>query len=385
VASLLSSLSIIAAMAGLGAFFAPGRAGWIAGLGAGVFIVFLEALVGRRPTGNVTGGALGLLAGLLAAALASSALPNTGSEWALARVAAVIGLGWLGASLGARGRFGLLSSGVFRPSPFAEGPPPEAAIPVSASASDAQGREPPKILDTSVIIDGRIAEIADTGFISGPFVVPQFVLRELQQVADSSEPLKRNRGRRGLDVLQRLQKGPVGVEIVDRDFPEIREVDLKLIELSIHMRGRIVTNDFNLNKVAQVRGVKILNVNDLSNCLRPIVLPGEPMQIFVSKEGKEAGQGVGYLDDGTMVVVEGGRKALGRTIDVTVTTVLQTAAGKMIFVRWPEAPADDLSRKDTKPVLRRATDRVEGPTRGSGEILPRGPSALPPAAGEHGS
>ena len=190
--------------------------------------------------------------------------------------------------------------------------------------------------------------------MEGPLVIPQFVLAELQQVADSSDPLKRNRGRRGLDMLQRIQKNPVtAIQIVDTDFADVKEVDLKLIELAIRTEGKIVTNDFNLNKVAQLRGVKILNINDLANCLRPLVLPGEPMRIFVSKEGKEHGQGVGYLDDGTMVVVEGGRRALGRTIDVNVTTVLQTAAGKMIFVRWPDAPAEELSRKDTRPVLRR--------------------------------
>ena len=205
-----------------------------------------------------------------------------------------------------------------------------------------------------MIIDGRIAEIADAGFMEGSLVIPQFVLVELQQVADSSDPLKRNRGRRGLDMLQRIQKNPVvAIQVVDTDFPDVKGVDLKLIELAIKTEGKIVTNDFNLNKVASLRGVKILNINDLANCLRPLVLPGEPMRIFVSKEGKEHGQGVGYLDDGTMVVVEGGRRALGRTIDVNVTTVLQTAAGKMIFVRWPEAPPDEFSRKDARPVMRR--------------------------------
>ncbi len=197
-----------------------------------------------------------------------------------------------------------------------------------------------KILDTSVIIDGRIADICETGFLDGTLVVPQFVLRELQQVADSSDSLKRNRGRRGLDILQKIQKmAGVHVQIVETDFPEVREVDLKLIELARKISGKIVTNDFNLNKVAQLRGVAVLNINELANSLKPVVLPGEVLRVFVIKEGKEQGQGVAYLDDGTMVVVDQGRKALGRTIEVTVTSVLQTTAGKMIFCRWAEAAA----------------------------------------------
>jgi len=172
--------------------------------------------------------------------------------------------------------------------------------------------------------------------------VPQFVLRELQQVADSSDSLKRNRGRRGLDILQRVQKmSHVQVQIVETDFPEVREVDLKLIELAKRLSAKIVTNDFNLNKVAQLRGVAVLNINELANSLKPVVLPGEVLRVFVLKEGKEAGQGVAYLDDGTMVVVDQGKKALGRTIEVTVTSVLQTTAGKMIFCRWPEGLVPD--------------------------------------------
>lgn len=199
-----------------------------------------------------------------------------------------------------------------------------------------------KILDTSVIIDGRIADICETGFVEGTLVVPQFVLRELQQVADSSDSLKRNRGRRGLDILQKVQKmAQVHVQIVETDFPEVREVDLKLIELARRMTGKIVTNDFNLNKVAQLRGVQVLNINELANSLKPVVLPGELMRVFILKEGKESGQGVGYLDDGTMVVVDQGRRAMGRTIEVAVTSVLQTTAGKMIFCRWPEAASEE--------------------------------------------
>ena len=200
-----------------------------------------------------------------------------------------------------------------------------------------QSKKSYKVLDTSVIIDGRIADIAETGFLDGSLVIPQFVLRELQLVADSADSLKRNRGRRGLDVLQRLQKtAAIQIQIVEDDFPTIREVDLKLIELAKLYEGKIITNDFNLNKVAQLQGVEVLNINELANSLKPIVLPGEGMRVFVLKEGKEYNQGVAYLDDGTMVVVDNARKAIGKTIDVSVTSVLQTTAGKMIFGKWDE-------------------------------------------------
>jgi uncharacterized protein YacL len=203
-----------------------------------------------------------------------------------------------------------------------------------------QGKRSYKILDTSVIIDGRIADIAETGFLDGIMVIPQFVLRELQLVADSADSLKRNRGRRGLDVLQRLQKtASPQIQIVEDDFPAVREVDLKLIELAKVYEGKIITNDFNLNKVAQLQGVAVLNINELANSLKPIVLPGEIMRVFILKEGKEYNQGVAYLDDGTMVVVDNARKMIGKTIDVSVTSVLQTTAGKMIFGKWDERSA----------------------------------------------
>ena len=194
-----------------------------------------------------------------------------------------------------------------------------------------------KILDTSVIIDGRIADIAETGFLDGTMVIPQFVLRELQLVADSADSMKRNRGRRGLDILQRLQKMvELNVQILEDDFPHIREVDMKLIELAKTYDCKIVTNDFNLNKVAQLHGVEVLNINELANALKPIVLPGEIMRVFILKEGKEYNQGVAYLDDGTMVVVDNAKKMISKTIDITVTSVLQTTAGKMIFGRFDE-------------------------------------------------
>ena len=193
------------------------------------------------------------------------------------------------------------------------------------------------ILDTSVIIDGRIADIAETGFVDGSLAIPQFVLRELQLVADSADSLKRNRGRRGLDVLQRLQKTPhLNVQILEEDFPNVRDVDMKLIELGKAYGCKIVTNDFNLNKVAQLHGVEVLNINELANALKPVVLPGEIMRVFILKEGKEYNQGVAYLDDGTMVVVDNARKMISKTIDISVTSVLQTTAGKMIFGRFDE-------------------------------------------------
>ena len=189
-----------------------------------------------------------------------------------------------------------------------------------------------RILDTSVIIDGRIADVCETGFLDGTLVIPQFVLKELQLVADSADSLKRNRGRRGLDILQKIQKmSGMDVMISDIDFPEVREVDLKLIELARSLQGKIVTNDFNLNKVAQLRGVEVLNINELANALKPVVLPGEFMKVFILKEGKEYNQGVAYLDDGTMVVVDNGRKLIGQRVDVVVSSVIQTNAGKMIF------------------------------------------------------
>ncbi|MGA2267412.1 MAG: PIN domain-containing protein [Bryobacteraceae bacterium] len=210
-----------------------------------------------------------------------------------------------------------------------------------------------KILDTSVIIDGRIADIAETGFLDGVLVIPQFVLRELQLVADSADSMKRNRGRRGLDILQRIQKmAHLTVQIVEEDFPHVRDVDMKLIELAKIYDCKVITNDFNLNKVAQLHGVEVLNINELANSLKPIVLPGETMRVFILKEGKEYNQGVAYLDDGTMVVVDNAKKMISKTIDIAVTSVLQTTAGKMIFGKFDErvhAPAASVEKHD-RPV-----------------------------------
>lgn len=192
----------------------------------------------------------------------------------------------------------------------------------------------PKVLDTSVIIDGRIFDICQTGFVEGPLVIPNFVLDELRHISDSSDSLKRNRGRRGLDILNKIQKElAIEVQIWEGDFPKIAEVDSKLLKLSQTLNGKVVTNDYNLNKVAEVQGVPVLNINELSNAIKPVVIPGEEMTVEVVKDGKESSQGVAYLDDGTMIVVEGGKKHMGLTICVLVTSVLQTAAGRMIFAK----------------------------------------------------
>jgi uncharacterized protein YacL len=202
----------------------------------------------------------------------------------------------------------------------------------------------PKILDTSVIIDGRIADICETGFLEGPLIVPQFVLKELQHIAGSSDTLKRNRGRRGLDILQRMQKDVAhAVRIVDHDFPNIRDVDAKLVVLGKTLKGKVLTNDFNLNKVAELQGVPVLNINQLANAVKPVVLPGEVMSVYVLKEGKEYGQGVAYLDDGTMVVIDNARKYLSKHVEVSVTSVLQTTAGRMIFSRLKEDATRDVA------------------------------------------
>ncbi len=201
----------------------------------------------------------------------------------------------------------------------------------------------PKLLDTSVIIDGRIADICETGFIEGKFIIPQFILQELQHISDSADGLKRARGRRGLDILNHIQKKiDIDVTIVEEDFPHIKEVDAKLVELGKKLGAKILTNDLNLNKVAELQGVHVLNINDLSNALKPVVLPGETIRVFVLKEGKETGQGVAYLDDGTMVVVDNAKRCIGKNVDVIVTSVLQTSAGRMIFTRVKEESDRDV-------------------------------------------
>jgi uncharacterized protein YacL len=224
-----------------------------------------------------------------------------------------------------------------------------------------------KVLDTSVIIDGRVADIAEALFLDGTVIIPQFVLRELQLVADSADPLKRQRGRRGLEVLQRIQKMPhLDVQIAEDDFPQIADVDMKLIEMAKRYNAKVVTNDFNLNKVATLQGIEIMNVNLLANALKPVVLPGEIMRVFILREGKEYNQGVAYLDDGTMVVVDGARKMINKTIDISVTSVHQTTAGKMIFGRY-----DERGEQTPRPVSPAPAESQHGTGASGGEHPPR--------------
>ncbi len=195
------------------------------------------------------------------------------------------------------------------------------------------------LLDTSVIIDGRISDICKTHFMSGKFILPRFVLKELQLISDSSDPLKRNRGRRGLDVLNKIKTNPnMQVKIHEMDFPELNTVDAKLVKMAQVIGGKVFTNDYNLNKVAEIQGIKVLNINELANALKPVVMPGEMMTVKIIKEGKEHDQGIAYLDDGTMVVVDNGRRRIGQTFNVTITSVLQTQAGRMIFAKMGDEP-----------------------------------------------
>jgi uncharacterized protein YacL len=309
------------------------------GLAVALGIVAAEARLRDAAVTNLLGGLLGFAVGLTIAKAIGTALfwadtANTKVRFLHGLI--IVVLPYLGVVLGAR------KGEWLEPAKFL------------SLFRDARPQKRYRILDTSVIIDGRVAEIVETGFLDGTLVVPQFVLKELQMVADSSDALKRNRGRRGLDILHRIQK-MAGVEVVisDLDFPRIKEVDLKLIELARTLLGRIVTNDFNLNKVAQLRGVEVLNINELANSLKPVVLPGEVMSVFILKEGKEYNQGVAYLDDGTMVVVDNARTRIGRNLDVVVTSVLQTTAGRMIFGRHADAssavdPADRHERSDAR-------------------------------------
>ena len=287
------------------------------GVAAAALIFAVELQLRRRELMVVLGGCLGLLLGAATAAVVGSLLPLDDMRWlppAAWRGFLFLLFGYAGLALGATRGEGF-TLGRLR----------------SAWRSDGQ-LHMFKILDTSVIIDGRIADVCETGFLDGTLVVPQFVLRELQYIADSQDSMKRNRGRKGLEILQRIKKGPgTKVIISETDFPAVKEVDLKLIELAKQISGKIITNDFNLNKVAELRGVQVLNINMLANSLKPVVLPGEPMKVFILKEGKEPNQGVGYLDDGTMVVVDNAKRHIGRNIDITVTSVLQTTAGKMFF------------------------------------------------------
>jgi uncharacterized protein YacL len=323
----LIRILFVALFSGVCFFLHPfGMTGWqgalTGALAAAAVIVFelrVRALSLRRLIGAVAGSVLGILGAAMFCVVLRSAL-TPGPNSAAVQIFVLLLMTYVGLLVGTN-KGELLN-------PLALG---------TVFSGERPTRRSAKVLDTSVIIDGRIADIAEAGFIDGMMVVPEFVLRELQTVADSTDSSKRQRGRRGLDMLQRMQSNNnIQVQIVPDDFPSIREVDLKLLELAKKWEAKVVTNDFNLNKVAHLHHVEVLNINDLANALKPVVLPGERMNVLILKEGKEYNQGVGYLDDGTMVVVDHARKMIGKAVEISVTSVLQTASGKMIFGKVDE-------------------------------------------------
>lgn len=294
----------------------------------GRMMAWFETALQKTPIQDLVVGAVGLIIGLIIASLLGATLSRIPFIGGYLPLVCSLLFGYLGLSVGVKKkeellsllsslRFGKDKDRIHRSDPL-------------ASAR----RATCKILDTSVIIDGRIADIVQTGFIEGTIIIPSFVLEELRHVADSSDILKRNRGRRGLDILNKIQKETkIPVEFPDWDTDEVTEVDDKLVKIAQHYKGMVITNDFNLNKVAELKGVQVLNINDLANAVKPVVLPGEEMLVSVIKDGKESGQGVGYLDDGTMIVIDGGRRYIGQNVGVLVTSVLQTSAGRMIFAK----------------------------------------------------
>jgi uncharacterized protein YacL len=287
-------------------------------------IKWVEEKLQRTPLADILGGTIGMVIGLLVAYLLAPTMHVIPVVGLSVQFFVSILLAYLGLRIGFTKREDLVSL-------FA------GKLVMKDRDKDKKGAlksGEAKLLDTSVIIDGRIADLVQTGFLDGVLIIPSFVLEELQHIADSSDVLKRNRGRRGLDVLNRIQKElKVKVQITEIDFDDIQEVDSKLVRLAKQMHGKVVTNDFNLNKVCELQGVAVLNINDLANALKPIVLPGEELNVQVIKDGKEYNQGVAYLDDGTMIVIEGGREHIGGKCDVLVTSVLQTSAGRMIFAK----------------------------------------------------
>lgn len=290
----------------------------------------LEESIQKIPFSDVVLGSIGLVVGLLMAFLISQIFYQIDIPY-FANIISVLlylMLGYLGAMVPLKRKDDIANMSVsFKKS----GSSVNKEKPI---LKNVKSKSKPKVLDTSVIIDGRIADICETGFMEGPLIIPEFVLGELQYIADSSDNLKRKRGRRGLDVLNRIQK-EIDIEVIisEKDFDDIAEVDMKLLKLGKILKGKVVTNDYNLNKVAEFHGVEVLNINELANAVKPVVLPGEIMYADIIKEGKEPGQGVAYLDDGTMIVIEGGKKHLDKHAEVEVSSVLQTAAGKMIFAK----------------------------------------------------
>ncbi len=328
----------VAISVGAGFHFRPfgvsKEVGAAVGFAFGLSVILFELRLRRASLRRLIGAATGSILGILGAYLTSLILTHTSmpeSTRSFFSLAAFLVMAYIGLVLGAN-KGDMLNLQAFG----------------GVFGSERSLKHSFKVLDTSVIIDGRVADIAEAQFLDGTVIIPQFVLHELQLVADSADPLKRQRGRRGLEVLQRIQKMPhLEVQISEDDFPQVPEVDLKLIELAKRYDAKIVTNDFNLNKVATLQGIEILNVNQLANALKPVVLPGETMRVFILREGKEYNQGVAYLDDGTMVVVDGARKMINKTIDITVTSVHQTTAGKMIFGRFDDRGEQQQQRSAT--------------------------------------
>ena len=310
-----------------------GLLGFVGGLLLAALTLLIEKGLKKIPLRNFLGSFLGLIVGILIANFLSNVFFSNffnHQDTVLPLLSVLYGIcGYIGLRIGYK-----KGEEIHLPS----------WKPLSKNPSQAENA---KILDTSVIIDGRIADITETGFIEGALIIPQFVLNELQHIADSSDSIKRTRGKRGLEVLHHIQKqANVDVRIVDKDYPAVKEVDSKLIELAKEVHGKIITNDSNLNKVAELQGIEVLNINELANSIKPVVLPGEEINVKILKEGKEIGQGVAYLDDGTMIVVDNGRKHMGKTIDVVVTSVLQTPAGRMIFARLKEEANREAKGKD---------------------------------------
>jgi uncharacterized protein YacL len=300
--------------------------GVLTGSFLGLIAIATEIIYKNIDFGAIIGGLLGISCGLLFAYLLILPLrPILGEDIGVISFWVMAVFGYGGLLLGLSKGKGISIAGIFR---LFRGEGIEENL---------------KILDTSVIIDGRIADVCETGFLEGVFILPQFILQELQHIADAADPMKRARGRRGLDILHKIQKmSRITVRIVDEDFPKIKEVDAKLVALAKLLNAKVITNDFNLNKVAELQGVSVLNINELASSLKPVVLPGETMKVFILKEGKEYNQGVAYLDDGTMVVVENARRLIGKNADVTVTSVLQTTAGRMIFSK----PKEEYEREE---------------------------------------
>ncbi len=314
---------VVTAVAGIYVFTVIREDPWPVGLGIGMAVggsaILVQYLFGKFPLRIVLGGLVGLYGGLIAGGLLTY---STGTLFHMsleqtAPMDVFIGL--------IMGYFGLIT-GIRAGREF------QHAGSILSFWLEGYRAIPPKVLDTSVIIDGRIADICATDFLEGIFYLPQFVIQELQYIADSADGLKRARGRRGLDILHRMRSmNQIKIQITDEDFPHIKDVDAKLVALARRMKARIITNDLNLNKVAELQGVRVLNINDLANAVKPVVLPGEIMRIYLVKEGKEFGQAIAYLDDGTMIVVDNARKSIGKNVEVSVTSVLQTSAGRMIF------------------------------------------------------